>query len=447
MNRFEKELLEIEQNLRDSIQNKIEKQNTDNKKVSIENILYIGEIEVIDKISGKPRKEKLFIVQKDVKEIDNSGKVFDKKVINYYLGEKCIAVEFPEIGPVYSEEFETVEPEKIKAINKLINDMDKDKLEKTSLKILEKAEINEVITVGEEEKEEQKENKRNELDKNETEKIKVNGIQKIDLNKKADGIETLRKKLDLEEYDNIYIVYSDRVDDISNGERRNNTVYSLVGMRKDGTAKVLNDEFEMDKSVGNNASREQTKINADGTATRDNKDSSVYVRKSNGMTLGCQNDMGNIRCFLGQKTKEENEIVASEIETSKTKVISLQTRELMNTTKGMYQADKIQDEVEMHTKYEDKIDDIKDFDGNENTSTHSHYEETYIDTCVSEILNYKNENGEQVIEEVFTREEVKEKLLREIEANKENKPIELIVQEVREEMEVDAQMYNREKEQ
>ena len=77
----------------------------------------------------------------------------------------------------------------------------------------------------------------------------------------------------------------------------------------DGTAKVLNDEFEMDKTVGNNASREQTKVRADSTATRDNKDQSVYTRKSNGASIGCENDMGNVNMFLYQKTKEENENV------------------------------------------------------------------------------------------------------------------------------------------
>ena len=49
------------------------------------------------------------------------------------------------------------------------------------------------------EKEVEKDKDENDLSKKQAEKIKVNGIQKADLNKKVDGKETLGKRLDLEE--------------------------------------------------------------------------------------------------------------------------------------------------------------------------------------------------------------------------------------------------------
>ena len=111
----------------------------------------------------------------------------------------------------------------------------------------------------------------------------------------------------------MYVVYSENVEEITPGTKKNNTTYSLVGVKSDGTATVLNDEFEMDKSVGNGATRNQTKVRADSTATRDNKDVSVYTRKSNGMSIGCENDMGTVRVSLGQKTLQENENTENQI--------------------------------------------------------------------------------------------------------------------------------------
>ena len=252
--------------------------------------------------------------------------------------------------------------------------------EEEAQQLLENMDKEEIEKLKEEKEENSKDKKEeNKLSKKQTENIKIKGMQKIDLNKKVDGKETLGKRLDLTGYDNIYVVYSENVDNITSGEKRNNTTYSLVGTKKDGTAKVLNDEFEMDKTVGNGATREQTKIRANSTATRDSKDMSVYTRKSNGMSIGCENDMGNINMFLYQKTKEENENVGIQIETSQTPIIPIETREIMNKNKGVYQKDKVQNEIQEHTDHGCNPKDVKDFDGNENTETHTDKEYTEID--------------------------------------------------------------------
>ena len=209
----------------------------------------------------------------------------------------------------------------------------------------------------------------------------------------------------------------------------------------DGTAKVLNDEFEMDKTVGNNASREQTKVRADSTATRDNKDQSVYTRKSNGASIGCENDMGNVNMFLYQKTKEENENVGIQIETSKTKKIPVETRRVFNRNQGVYQNDKVQDEIEEHTENGCEPKDVKDFDGKEYTETH---EQIDIDYYVRQIQNYDNEDGEQSINEVFTEKEIKDKLLRDLDKYKDKISTEQIIENVKNEMDADAQIYTRE---
>ena len=197
----------------------------------------------------------------------------------------------------------------------------------------------------------------------------------------------------------------------------------------------------MDRSVGNNASRETTKIRANNTATRDNNDLSIYTRKSNGMSIGCENNQGNVDMFLYQKTREENENVGIQIETSKTPVIPIETREIMNRNKGIEQKEKVQDEIEEHMENGCEPDDVRDFDGDENTSTHEHIDINYY---VQDILNYENDEGEEKIKDVFTEREVKEKLLRELKENKDKISVEQIIENVKQEMNQDAEIYDRE---
>ena len=212
-------------------------------------------------------------------------------------------------------------------------------------------------------------------------------------------------------------------------------------MTKNGEARVLNDEFEMDKTVGNNASRETTKIRANSTATRDNKDLSIYTRKSNGMSIGCENNQGHVDMFLYQKTLQENENVGIQIETSQTQIIPMETREIMNRNKGIYQKEKVQDEIEEHTEHGCKPDDEKDFDGDETTGTHEHID---IDYYVQDILNYENDEGKEKIKDVFTEKEVRDKLLRELKEHKDALSTEQIIENVKQEMNQDAEFYDRE---
>lgn len=460
MNQKERNILKLEESFRDTIENDILNQQTENKKIEIKDIKLVGQITWKDKINGKDISDNVFIVEKQIIEIDEEGKERITEQKSYYLGDKCIAGDLGNGEMIYKETFATSEPDKLKAINDLLEITPEEEIENNSMNKLQTKEIADILTahlgrevtedevekmledMDKQELEELKEEKgkddekKDKLSKKQADKIKVNGIQKVDLNKKVDGKETLGKRLDLNGYENMYVVYSENVDEITAEEKRNNTTYSLVGVRSDGTAKVLNDEFEMDSTVGNGATRKQTKIRANSTATRDNKDMSVYTRKSNGMSIGCENDMGNVNMFLYQKTIEENESVGIQIETSQTPVIPIETREIMNRNKGIYQKEKVQDEIEEHTDKGCSPKDVKDFDGNENTETHEHID---IDYYVQDILNYENEDGETKIKEIFTEKEVEDKFLRELKENSETISKEQIVENVKKEMNLDAE--------
>ena len=460
MNQKEKEILRLEENFKDTLENELTKRKVENKETKISDVKLVGEATWQDKINGKPISENVFIVDIEIKEIDGEGKERITEQKSYYLGKECIGGTLGDNELVYNQIIANSEPDKIKAVNELLDRTSEKEIENNSLNKLQAKEIAEVLTahlgrkVSEEEvqklldemdkseieelKEEQKD--KDDLSKKQIEKIKVSGIQKADLNKKVDGKETLGKRLDLEGYDSLYVVYSDKVDEITSGVKRNNTTYSLVGMTKDGEARVLNDEFEMDKSVGNNASRETTKIRANNTATRDNEDLSIYTRKSNGISIGCENNQGTVNMFLYQKTREENENVGIQIETSQTQVIQAETREIMNRNKGIYHKERVQDEIENHTEYGCEPDDVRDFDGEETTSSHEHID---IDYYVQDILNYENEDGEEKIKEVFTENEVRDKFLRELKENKDKISTEQVVENVKEEMNQDAENLER----
>lgn len=468
MNQKEKEILKIEESFKDTIENDLYKNNTQNKKIEIKDIKYVGEATWQDKVNGKPISDKVFIVDIEIKEIDEEGKERITEQKSCYLGDKCIGGTIGDGQMLFKSTFENSEPDKMQAVNELLENTPEQEIENNSMKKLQTKELTEILTAHlgrkvseeevqklleemdkseieelKEEKEEQKDKNKdeNDLSKKQTEKIKVNGIQKADLNKKVDGKETLGKRLDLGGYDSLYVVYSDKVDDITAGTKRNNTTYSLVGMTKNGEARVLNDEFEMDKTVGNNASRETTKIRANNTATRDNNDLSIYTRKSNGMSIGCENNQGHVDMFLYQKTLEENENVGIQIETSQTQIIPMETREIMNRNKGIYQKEKVQDEIQEHTEHGCKPDDVKDFDGDETTGTHEHID---IDDYVQDILNYENDEGEEKIKDVFTEKEVRDKLLRELKEHKDTLSTEQIIENVKQEMNQDAEFYDRE---
>lgn len=470
MNQKERKILKLEESFRDTIENDILKQQTENKKIKIKDIKFVGSAEWKDKINGQERADVVFIVEKEIIEKSEDGKERVTEQKSYYLGDKCVAGELGNGEILYGETFAISESDKMEAIKDLLEKTPEEEIENNSMNKLQTKEIAEVLSaylgrpvaeekvqklmkdmdkqgieelseVQENQEEKEPEEKKNKLNKKQTEKIKVNGIQKVDLNKKVDGKETLGKRLDLNGYENMYVVYSENVDEIKSGEKRNNTTYSLIGVKSDGTAKVLNDEFEMDNTVGNSATREQTKIRANNTATRDNKDMSVYTRKSNGMSIGCENDIGNVNMFLYQKTIEENENVGIQIETYQTPVIPIETREIMNRNKGMYQKEKVQDEIQEHTDEGCMPKDVKDFDGDENTETHEHFDLEYY---VQEILNYENEQGEEQIKEVFTESEVRDKLLRELKENGDKLPQEQIIENVKKEMNLDAENLERE---
>lgn len=396
MKQKEKEILNLEENLQKNLERELDEKQTQNRIVVISDIKLVGKAVWQDKISGKPILENVFIVEKQIKDINENVVERETEQKSYYLGDKCIGAQIGEGEIIYDPTFKISEPDKIEAINNLLKVTTKEEIETRSLNKLRTKEISEILTtylnkmilIEDVEKrlketdvndiqtlKYKKENneKQNDFSKKQTEKIKAKGIQKADLNELVDGDETLGKRLDLEEYDSLYVVYSEDVQEVTEGTKRNNTTYSLVGMTKEGCAKVLNDEFEIDKTSGINGNKEQTKIRENNIATVDSNDLSVYRRKSNGMSIGCENNKGRVDMFLYQNViSESNEKVGIQIKTDNIDRIPLETRDIMSRDKGKYQQDSIKKEVKGHIDARCQVNDTEDFDGNVETSTHKH---------------------------------------------------------------------------
>ena len=462
----QKQIDELEEKLKDTM-------------TKIKNIKFIGRIPVENKANGQIRFENVFIVDKEIIETDNGKEIRSTEQSSIYLGDKCIAGKIGDMDYIYNPKFEEENQELENSINELVkNDLEKEekdeneKIQENEEEIIKEQENQEDLTQEntkqKDKDEEQKEPEK--ISKKQEKNIEIKSIQEVDLETVVDGTDTLAKRLDLPEYSKLYVIYSDNVKDVMHENERNNTTFSLVGVTKDGKAKVLNDEFEIDRTAGINGEKTQTKIKADGEATRDDKDLSVYKRKTNGIDIGCERDIDSVNVFMYQKTLEKNENVGIQVETSKTPVIKLETKEVMDRYKGMYQADNIQNEIQEHTDANCNPKDVKDYDGDDTTETHEHVgdivvkesdvEETSddgiyvqeseidIDEKTNEILNYENKYGEQEIKGQFTYDEVKEELEKQIENNEKNKSgktIEQIVEEVKENMDYDAQMLDRSK--
>ena len=264
-----------------------------------------------------------------------------------------------------------------------------------------------------------------------------------------DGRETLGKRLGLEEYSKIYVVYSDKVDQVQDEEgktsSRNNTSYALIGVRKDGTAKVLSDsEFEIDKSSGINPDDKHIRQNDDNTIEQSNDILTRYKRVHGEESIAIRRDQNGrvMTYFEPGRTREENMAVGTVIEDSHTRReyeggTQVETRKILSRSQGTRNLDKVQDEVEDELeKDRDEILDPEQADGRNIITTD--YIEMYINNATEELMK------DDDIKDIFTREEVEnilsDKIYLSSISSKED--LDKIKEDVKWEMSADAQMYN-----
>ena len=85
MNQKERNILKLEESFRDTIENDILKQQTENKKIKIKDIKLVGSAEWNDKINGQKRADVVLIVEKEITEKDENAKETTTHQKNYYI--------------------------------------------------------------------------------------------------------------------------------------------------------------------------------------------------------------------------------------------------------------------------------------------------------------------------------------------------------------------------
>ena len=146
MNQKEREVLKLEESFKDVIENDIKKKQTENKKIEIKDIKLVGQATWKDKVNGKDISDNVFIVEKEIIEKDENGKERITEQKSYYLGNKCIAGTLGNEELVYNDVFANSEPDKVKAINDLLDTISEEKIENNSMNRLQNKELSEVLT-------------------------------------------------------------------------------------------------------------------------------------------------------------------------------------------------------------------------------------------------------------------------------------------------------------
>ena len=184
MNQKERETLKLEESFRDTIENDIIKQNTENKKIKIKDIKLVGQATWQDKINGKDISENVFIVEKEITEIDENGKERTTEQKSYYLGNKCIAGTLGNNEIIYNETFVNSEKDKLKAINELLEATPEEQIENNSMNKLRTKEIAEVLSVqlGRKIEEDEVQKTLEDMDKQEIEELKEEKTKNKDKN-------------------------------------------------------------------------------------------------------------------------------------------------------------------------------------------------------------------------------------------------------------------------
>lgn len=304
----------------------------------------------------------------------------------------------------------------------------------------------------EEEKEDDEQEEEKQLNKEETKKI-TDGKQEIKLGTKVDEYKTLGQALDLNEseYSKVVIVYSDKLKQIQDeSEPINNTTYSFVAIKKDGTAQIINDRLRVDPRSGNNSFKDALKIDADKTARKDDKTKTRFqIIGKNGQnegkadkdieTLSVENGQyGEVKAYYGKgRTIDGNMNIETQLETSNVKPTSIEMRQLQADRKGIYNNDKMAEEGNKHFDNGEEKVSMYSVDGDENTLILSDYVEHNKEAIIAQMMA-----NETIANSQFGEKDIEDKLTRSTEDDKEKpytqKEIEEKIKDIEQELADDA---------
>lgn len=447
MNTEREEILEKLRNVKQTATQDLAKTD-ENKSEVVQNVNYLGTIELQRRDGEEADSFELYTVE--VYDYDS-----DKIETKIYLDGQ--EVDMGELMRTY----ENIEPIKdVVSKAKENQEKDSDKKNQYDLNEMEEEKIREYAGIAGKDKEnikkvseiddEEIEVKEDEEQVDDKKLASVNHLQEMKATTRVNNYETLSGVLGLSGISKFVVVYSEDAAEISktNGENknRNNSTYSIIAIKNDGTAINIDNKLEQSRSEGTNSSEGRVQTNADGTTQKEYHQASIYNIKGTNRALSLENDnYGEIQVYYGAMTKgaldnEGNQFVGTQLETRSVWPTSRDVRAQEDYRKGEYNADQKADEVKKHLKHGDeKIENINNADGDKRTIADC--ENDLIpntDTTWREFANICGYRGEDAIE----------KAMKEFENYKKDYPDssnEEIIEEIQEEIENEMPGPNRDR--
>lgn len=133
------------------------------------------------------------------------------------------------------------------------------------------------------------------------------------------------------------------------------------------------------------------------------------MKKKHGVSVKI-GPMGTIEpSFIRTPNQDNQQAISIPIETNNIRPTTIETREFMNEQKNIRVKEEIE-KIEQHKKLGDEDIKVEDIDDNMENSEQTEIDEEYLQKCIEEIIKSDDD-----IEEIFTKEEVRERLEKELE--------------------------------
>lgn len=270
-------------------------------------------------------------------------------------------------------------------------------------------------------KEENKTDKEEELNKEETDDIiKATGHKsRLILDHTVDTKKTIGETLGLPpRYTNLYIVYKDN--ESLKGKPKDNNInqvpYSFVAVDNNGNGKIVNDLFEIPESANINTRNTGLNVETNGevkiTEAEDNIAILGIKNKPNAYLKLSREDNGdgNVAVSYDEKLPGENRLdgISTSLQTRSIRTPDRIQQDLNDPANGIYRGEQQSKEAITHSKkeYEEGTVKAKDVDGNHTTSTHTHgKQEMTMESAVKELMS----NDE--ISDKYTEREIRKRLM------------------------------------
>lgn len=357
----------------------------------------------------------------------------------------------------------TLENELSSEIKDKINALSKEEIENEAVSkenILESGNelgierIKKVYTIDLEDKEEDTEIKKEKIysqTENHKEQVKsknftihnTNIKQETELDERATDVQDLRRWLESngakipKDFVKIGVIESDTLRNMKdeNGKTIDNssTRFGLVLIGKNGKVEPLKKyvpQLEQNHSSGNDPIESQYQIHTDGSVEKDPVLSEYRIGRA---IIQLDKDHGDdLEVNIGKYSPFGNELVTTKMRDKNTQFATdTQTRKTaMGHYKGVYESRNSYKEAQKHEKVGCEPENLteKEIDGNPNTG-HQHLTKEEMQKSIEQIM--KNDE----IQEVFTENEVREKLEKMLE---ERRDISTLLEEAEKELEADA---------